>query len=108
MGGGVSVCNNTGIELLFKLSQVSRLHEERVLPRKTKKINCRKVWFTVSAKLWDDNEALAKVVAEDSKEWLAYTPSKESADWLAKNNIIAVVPVSERGVYANENKNTLC
>ena len=215
MGGGVSVCNNTGIELLFTLSQVGPLHWERVLPGNTKKIDCGKVWFTVSAKLWDGNEpddwdvakpfvigigagvaivggvaaiaiaapaaaagtatagtvaaveggavaagtggtsvlaagttaaaagvgaevaatggtsallvagtgaittgvvtpvvvetniaenykkSLAKVVAENSKKWLAYTPSKESADWLAKNNIIAVIPVSEGGVYAN-------
>ncbi len=190
MGGGISVCNKTGVELLVELSQVGPLHWERVLPGETKEIDCGQVWFTVSAKLWDGNEPSgwevaapfligigggAAIVAggalvyaaaapaaaggaaagtaavagtgtaatgcgcsmslagaganlvgtgivapivgefafatvyrqsigtakEDAQKWLRITDSVQSANWLAENNVIAVVPVKEAGVYAN-------
>ncbi len=56
MGGGISVCNKTGVEVIVALSQVGPLHWIRVRPGETKKINCGKVWFTVNAKLWDGSE----------------------------------------------------
>lgn len=41
------------------------------------------------------------LVEEDTEKWLTKTPSIQSAEWLAKNKVIALVPVSEAGVYAD-------
>eukprot|EP00118_Oscarella_pearsei_P003460 m.14372 g.14372 ORF g.14372 m.14372 type:complete len:245 (+) comp25714_c0_seq1:1422-2156(+) len=46
-------------------------------------------------------EYLQKKKEEDSKKWLAVTPSAGSADWLADNNVIAITPAKEYGVYAD-------
>ena len=55
MGGGLSVRNNTGIEVLVTLSQVGPLHWKRIPPYRTETIDCGQVWFTVDARLIDNN-----------------------------------------------------
>ena len=171
MGGGISVRNNTGIEVLVTLSQVGPLHWKIVPPRETVKIDCGQVWFTVDARLIDNNgepsdwsvaapfvigigagvaivatggaaiaaipevgtactagfvgasagcvgsaftgavglaadrylyEKQLKVIREENvKKWLSLTPSRVSAEWLADKNVIAVVPKSVTGLYAD-------
>ena len=64
MGGGISVCNETGIEVIVTLSQVGPLHWDRVQPGETKTIECGQVWFTVTTRLWDGNEPTGWDVAK--------------------------------------------
>lgn len=166
MGGGLSISNRTGIEVLVTLSQVGPLHWERIRPQETKEIDCGQVWFTIEAMLWNGdkpsgwdvtkpilitvgatvtgagvaagtvglatgtataasgvavagvfggtiggvvaagtcatNRAFSKKqIEENTDKWLAITPSKQSAKWLAEKNIIAVIPESMAGVYAD-------
>ena len=191
MNGGINVRNNTGIEVLVTLSQIGPLHWKIIPPRTTETIPCGQVWFTVDARLIDNNgepskwavaapfvigigagivmfatggaaiaalpevaaaqlaaggivsafyaatteaavcsagfvgasagfvgsaltgatalsadrylyESKLKVIKEENvKKWLSMTPSKVSAEWLADKNVIAVVPKSVSGVYAN-------
>ena len=55
MGSGISVRNNTGIDVLVTLSQVGPLHWKIIPPWTTKKIGCGRVWFNVDARLIDNN-----------------------------------------------------
>ena len=61
---GINVRNETGIPLLFVLSQLSPLHWTRVEPGETQHIDCGRVWFTVSTQVYDrDIEPTAAGVA---------------------------------------------
>ena len=56
MGGGLSIDNRTGIDVLVTLSQAGPLHWERIRPREKKPISCGQAWFSVDVMLWNDKK----------------------------------------------------
>ena len=61
---GFSVRNETPFPILFVMSQLTPLHWTKVMPGETCKINCGRVFFTISTELYnEETEPTASGVA---------------------------------------------
>ena len=60
MGGGLSITNETPVDIIVVLSQAGPLNWVKLTPRETKNIECGKVWFTVDARLYHEGSEPSK------------------------------------------------
>jgi hypothetical protein len=54
--GSISVLNKTGVKIIVTLSKFGYQYCKRIEPGDTEKIECRRMKFTVTARLWDGKE----------------------------------------------------